>query len=171
MFEDDFCNAVGAQKIYACNHGALSDYPVYARILTMERSVAGLPETDAEAVPVTTQGLSRFQDIYNQKMKNIPAARYLTNQRTRSLLQEENCFFICESKDIIGIGIASDGVISAIASVRAGAGKDIVLALCKGMTAERVSLEVAEENTKALRLYERLGFSVTGVKNIWYKIK
>ena len=104
-------------------------------------------------------------------MKNIPAARYLTNQRTRSLLQEENCFFICESKDIIGIGIASDGVISAIASVRPGAGADIVLALCKGMTAERVSLEVAEENTKALRLYERLGFSVSGVKNIWYKIK
>jgi hypothetical protein len=74
-------------------------------------------------------------------------------------------------ENMIGIGIASDGVISAIASVRPGAGKDIVLALCKGMTAERVCLEVAEENIKALRLYERLGFSVTSVKNIWYKIK
>jgi ribosomal protein S18 acetylase RimI-like enzyme len=136
----------------------------------MERSLSGLPQTEVSTVPVTKESLSNFQRIYNEKMRDIPAARYMTTQRADSLLQKENCYFVYRDNEMIGIGITSDGMISALASLRQGAGEDVVLALCRTLSRDRVRLEVAEENKKAIRLYSRLGFENIGVENIWYKV-
>ncbi len=165
-----FCKMAGAQEIYACNHLGLSGYPVYTQVLEMERIFPSLPSTDARAVPVTNETQNQFQEIYNRKMAKVPAAKYLTANRMQSLLREGSCYFIYKNDILQGIGIAADGVIYAVASLQPGAGPDLVLTLCKTLLANRVSLEVADSNRKALQLYERLGFAVVDVKNIWYEI-
>jgi ribosomal-protein-alanine N-acetyltransferase len=54
---------------------------------------------------------------------------------------------------------------------RAGAGRallETVLELCTILGARRATLEVRRSNTGALKLYERLGFSVAGMRPNYY---
>jgi ribosomal-protein-alanine N-acetyltransferase len=53
----------------------------------------------------------------------------------------------------------------------AGAGRtllEVVLSLSAGLGARRATLEVRRSNTSALKLYERMGFSVAGVRANYY---
>ena len=64
----------------------------------------------------------------------------------------------------------SDGRIDAIAAAVPGAGRDVMLALCSLIPYDTVSLEVANTNAKALRLYEKLGFLPVGETAKWYQV-
>lgn len=165
-----FCKAVGAQEVYACNHSGLSHYPVYTRILEMERPLCDLPETSASAVVVEAESCAEFVEIYNQKMQNVPGAACLTQQRAREMIEQGMCYFIRRGDRLLGIGVAENNTVLAVASLVPGGGRKAVLALCKGMCDPCVRLEVAEENQKAVCLYEGLGFFVKRIVNIWHKI-
>lgn len=165
-----FCRAVGAREIFACNHPALEQYPISTQIFEMERTLADLPKTDAKLQPVTGETLSRFVEIYNQKMRNVAAAKYMTAQDAQKLLTEGGGYFVLRGERLIGFGIVADGELSAMGSLQKGAGREVLLALCAGLPGQTVHLEVASTNEKAIRLYEALGFLKTGVKNTWYKI-
>ena len=71
---------------------------------------------------------------------------------------------------LLGIGMASDERIDCIASVMHGKGRDIVCALVHALMCDRVILEVASTNSRAIKLYESLGFIKTSEVSRWYKI-
>lgn len=166
----DFCKAVGAEQIFASGHDILQKYPTYASLVKMQCRVANPPQTDAIAVPVTEQQLPQWKEIYNQKMAAVPNASYIDDARARELLAEKTGYMIYKQGVLAGIGKASGNTIHAVASVMPGAGKDIVCALVKTLAADTVDLLVALENTRAIALYERLGFETCEVVSKWHQI-
>ena len=46
----------------------------------------------------------------------------------------------------------------------------MALALMSTLEEDRITLKVAESNTRAIRLYEKLGFVPTGVAETWYEL-
>lgn len=165
-----FCRMAGAEKIYATGHAYLENFPIYTQIWHMTRELKGLPDTDAALMPVTEHTVSRWLEIYNEKMMDVDNAAFKSSADGNELLKNGNGYFVHRSGDLLGIGIASGDTLDMVASVQRGAGQDVVLALCHALFSEQVSLDVASTNTRAFRLYERMGFLKTAVRSSWYKV-
>lgn len=166
----NFCTMAGAEHIYATGHSVLEMYPLYTAIYRMSRDVQGLPGTEALLFPVTEETLEQWRQIYNQKMKSVPNTAYMTLDKGKQMLQRGDGYFVHRDGKLLGIGMASGDRLDAVAAVVPHAGQDIVLALCHALSGEQVMLDVASENGKAIRLYERLGFIKTAELSKWYCI-
>lgn len=163
----DFCRVAGAETVY-CNLNVCCCDCV--RIVSMLRPKTGIPETAAKLVPVETDTMELWRDIYNRKMKQIPNASQIMQYESQKYLESGNCYFVKKDSVLIGIGMTNENRIEALASVSKGAGKDVLLALCNSLQTDVIELTVAEENTKAVRLYETAGFAVKEILETWYKI-
>ena len=163
-----FCTAVGAEHIYASGHEFLERYPLRATIVSMECNRECLLFGDAAAVAVTEETADLWKKIYNEKMERVPNAAYMDDAQARKL--PGSGYFIYKEDTLIGIGKLGEDSIEAVASLQPGAGAEVVSALAKCLNTRKVTLEVAVENTRAVALYERLGFGVTGEISRWYQI-
>lgn len=166
----DFCRAVGAGKIYASGHTVLESYPFFTSVIQMSASVDIIPESDACLFPVTEKTVGRLREIYNDKMKNVDNASYMSENAAQELLKRGDGYFVHRNGSLLGIGIASGDRIDCLASVTPGGGAEVISALCHGLMEERVMLDVASTNVKAVNLYERMGFIKTAEISRWYKI-
>ena len=166
-----FCCAAGAQSVYASADVSLDPYPLYTTVISMTQNREDLPHTDAVAHPVQKVSLSAWREIYNEKMREIPNAAFLSIRDSEKLLQEKSCYFVYRENSLLGIGAVGENTIKAVAAVVPGGGKDTLLALCSVLHSDTVSLEVAGNNAPAIRLYSRLGFVENGVISKWHKIK
>lgn len=166
-----FCVAAGAEQIFASGECDLSDYPLYAHVIKMQRPLEGIGETDACTMPVTEQTLDQWLQLYNEAMARVDNGAYLSVLEGKKLLLEGGCYFVHRDGQLLGIGVAKGDQLPALAATVKGAGRDVVLALCRALGAETVYLEVASTNERALRLYDRLGFLQTGLKCSWYRVK
>lgn len=165
-----FCKAVGAQAAYACGHTVLERYPYYMSVVQMSGAVDMIPESNAFLFPVTESTLNRWREIYNQKMKHIDNASYMSERAAQEMLKKGDGYFIHRDGNLLGIGIASGERIECVASVALGGGREIVSTLAHALLGERVILDVASTNTKAISLYESMGFIQTAEISKWYKI-
>ena len=165
-----FCRACGAEKIYATGHTILEKRPFLTAIWEMRRDTAGIPDTDAALWPVQDQTLDAWRQIYNQKVKSVPNGAWMSEADGKAMLQKGDGYFIHRGDELLGIGRASVEVIDWVASVKPGAGRDVVCALAHALTGDVVTLTVASENQKAVRLYEGLGFLKTKEISRWYEI-
>lgn len=166
----DFCRAVGAAKIFATGHEVLENYPLYTSVIKMTASLNTIPDTEACLFPVTQSTLTRWRDIYNDRMKNVDNAAYMSDQAGRDMLSRGDGYFVHLGGELLGIGMASGEQIECVASVILGKGKDVVCALAHALMCDRVELNVASTNHRAIRLYESLGFIKTAEIARWYKI-
>lgn len=166
----DFCRAVGAETVYAAGHPILEEYQFHTSVIQMSAPWELIPETDACLFPVTEATLSQWQQIYNDKMKGVDNAAYMSDHLARQMLDRGDGYFIHREGQLLGIGIASGERIDSIASVVPGKGRDIVCALAHALMCDRVILEVASTNVRAMKLYESLGFIRTSEISRWYKI-
>lgn len=167
----EFCAACGAGKIVATGHPALEKYPFRNAVIQRRRSLDGLPDTDAALFPVQERSLKKWLEIYNTGMRNVANAAWMTEKDGIEMLQKGDGYFVHRGDTLLGIGRASGGKIGAIVAVQKGAGADVVLALCHALTADTAMLEVASNNERAVRLYDRLGFMPTAELSRWYWIK
>lgn len=163
-----FCRMAGAEKIYATGHEFLKIYPLHTTVLRMQRPMENLPETEAMTMPVTKQTLDQWCDIYNTAMRDVPNASYLSTADAYKMLERGDGYFIHKDGQLLGIGIAAGNTIQAIAAVVPGAGKDILLALTHALSSDMIELEGASTNTRAVKLYEKLGFVRTAELSHWY---
>ena len=166
----DFCSMAGAEKIYATGHVSLETFPVYTTIYQMGKCLKNLEKTDAVLIPVQEQTLQQWKEIYNQKMASVPNSAYMTEQKARQMLEKGDGYFVYRNESLLGIGMTSGDKIDAVAAVMSGGGREIVLALCSALSADTAFLDVASQNTKAIRLYERLGFTIRAELSKWYEI-
>lgn len=165
-----FCKAAGAEKIFATGHKVCEKYPEHTKLFTMLSDKQSIGETDAALFPVTEVTLSKWVDIYNRKIVNIPNGAWMTASMANQMLQSGDGYFVHRGTELLGIGKASGSEISWVASVSPGAGADVVRALCHALTEDTVSLTVASTNTKAVTLYKELGFIPTGIVSVWYAV-
>lgn len=166
-----FCTMCGAQKIYATGHAFLKQYPIHTAMLQMRVNRSDLPDTDAALFPVQEQTASQWRDIYNQRMREVPNAAWMTEKDTKEMLQKGDGYFVHRNGELLGIGRASEDRIDVVAAVKRGAGEAVVCALCHALSEDTVTLVVAAANEKAMNLYKRLGFYSIGGIVWWYCVK
>lgn len=166
----DFCKAAGAERIYGTGHPCCENYPLHTAVLQMQGDVTGLGDTDAAVFPVVEKNLSRFREIYNEKMSRVPNTSFLTEADAREILKEGSGYFVHREGELLGIGVVKEPRLLALAACRKGAGETVVKALCHTFAGGQVLLEVASANQKACLLYERLGFVPTAELSRWYRL-
>ena len=166
-----FCTMCGAERIVATGHPALEKYPLRNAVIQRRRPLEGLPDTDAALFPVQEKTLKQWLEIYNTGMRDVANAAYMTEKDGAEMLKKGDGYFVHRGDTLLGIGKASGEKIGAIVAVQKGAGADVVLALCHALTGETVMLEVASNNERAVRLYDRLGFLPTAEISRWYIVK
>lgn len=165
-----FCRACGAEKIYATGHPILESRPFFTAMWEMRRDTAGIPDTDAALWPVQEQTLAQWRSIYNQKVKSVPNGAWMTEADGKTMLQKGDGYFIHRGGELLGIGRASAEMMDWVASVKPGAGRDVVCALAHALAGDVATLTVASENQKAVRLYENLGFVRSKEISRWYHV-
>ena len=166
----DFCRACGADAVYATGHEMLERYPLYTAMWLMRCDWSALPETDAALFPVQEKTLNRWREIYNEKVKRVPNGAWMTEKDGKRMVEEGSGYFIHRGNELLGIGKVSGSEIEWVASMKPGAGQDVVCALAHSAGGEFLELTVASENEKAVRLYERLGFFRMREISRWYKV-
>ena len=165
-----FCRACGADRIYATGHSELESRPLYTVMWQMQCSLEALPDTDAALWPVQENTLKQWQQIYNDKVRNLPNGAWMTDADARKMIEKGDGYFIHRGETLLGIGRASGDTIDWVASLQPGAGRDVVLALSHAITEETVLLTVASVNIKAVKLYENLGFLKNKELSRWFHI-
>ena len=108
--------------------------------------------------------------VYNEKMRGIPNASYMTSFDAKQMLLNGNAYFVHSGETLLGIGMAAGNKIDAVIAREKGMGQDVLLALCHALSGDLIELEVASSNERAIRLYQRLGFIQTEEISRWYKI-
>ena len=166
----DFCKTVGAEHIYASGHSCLENYQLHTKILLMRCLREQLADTEAILIPIQKRNLEQFRKIYNDVMKPIANASHMSRIDAEQIFVKENGYFVYRKNELIGIGVAEGNRINAIVSVVPGCGKDIILALNRVLSGLYVEIEVASSNTRAVRLYDKLGFQTVCELSKWYKI-
>lgn len=165
-----FCHAAGAARVYAAGSAVPARYPLYTEIWQMTCPRAALLGAEACAVPVTADTLPAWQACCNARMRGVPAAAFFDASDAGALLARGGAYFIQQNGAQIGIGEVSDACLRVVAATKPGAGETVVRTLAGLLAGETVSLETASENSRALRLYLRLGFRKTAVLTRWFTI-
>ena len=165
-----FCRACGAEWIDAAGDPYLEKYPLITAIVAMQCKKDTIPETDACLFPVTEKTVDKWLEIYNTRMAEVPNAAYMDSRDGKELLKTGDGYFVHGNGERLGIGKAAGDFVDTVISVRPGAGETVVRALVSVLTEDTVRLWVASANTRAIRLYERMGFVATKELSRWYRI-
>ena len=167
----DFCKMAGAERIYATGHFVLQKYPVHTSVVKMQQLRENIPQADAALFPVTEQTAEQWRRLYNEKMLPVPNASTMTRKDMENHLACGAAYFVHKGGKLLGIGIARGEKVEAIAACIPGAGETVLSALCGSLFSEKVILEVASANTRAVTLYRRMGFLETEELSRWYRIE
>lgn len=165
-----FCRMCGAEWCDAAGHEYLERYPLITALFYMTRDRESLPQTDACLFPVTEDTVTEWVRIYNERMADVPNCAWMDSADGKAMLKAGDGYFIHRDGKLLGIGRASGEMIDTVISVQPGMGETVVLALASLLTSDVVKLLVAEANTRAVRLYERMGFIKTREVSRWYRV-
>lgn len=164
-----FCRAAGAERVLATGHPGLEQYPLDSTVLEM--SLAYEPrEPEAMLWPVTEKTVARWREIYNRAMAGFDNHATLTSRDEEEILSSGGAYFVHRDGELLGLGWFREGRLLALVSVAPGMGSTVAHTLFTAMEEDRITLEVASTNGRAIRLYEKLGFLKTGERERWYKI-
>lgn len=165
-----FCKAVGAEHLFASVWNDLTMYPLHNVIYEMRGSKELSPDSCVQLFPITDETAEKWRSVHNEKMKHISNAHYLSAEECKKLQNAGEAYFVHKNGLLMGIGAVSGNTIKAIATVCPGAGAQVLAALMQLCTKEYVDLQVASDNLKAIRLYEKMGFIKTAEISRWYQI-
>ena len=165
-----FCRAAGAERIYSAQWEGMDAYPLYTAVTRLRCPKEQLEDTEAALFPVQEHTLDRWLGIYRRKVIRVPNGAWMTDADGKKMLADGSGYFVHRNGQLLGIGKVSGDTVEFLASEVPGAGADIVKALAHAVFAEDVCLDVATANTKAVTLYESLGFLPVRELSRWYKI-
>ena len=164
-----FCRAAGADRVFAAGHEGLKQYPLYCTVEQMGLGVTECFQPEANLWPVTEQTVEQWRQIYNQAMKDVDNAATMTKQDEKEICLG-GAYFVHDSGKLLGIGWIRDNALLAITSAVPGQGARVARTLFSLTDEERITLEVASTNARAIGLYRKLGFIKTGESTRWYQI-
>ena len=164
-----FARMCGAEKVYATGHDSLSQWPLHCSVISMALLLPWDLEPEANLFPVTEETVGKWRSIYNEKMGPVDNASTLTARDEKDILAG-GAYFVHDAGELLGIGWVKESELLCVAAVKPGAGERVTRTLLTLADSDRVTLDVASTNHRALRLYERMGFTVLGERSGWYQI-
>lgn len=165
-----FCRMVGAERIYATGHDGLEGYPVHTSVLRMQGTAFVDPGKLASLFPVTEKTVGRWRSLYNDAMRNVDNAATLESREEGEILESGGAYFVHRNGELLGIGWLEDTKLLAVAAIRKGMGETVMHTLMSLVEGSQMELEVASTNSRAIRLYEKLGFVATAEISRWYSL-
>lgn len=164
-----FCAMAGAERVLAKGDVDLSAYPLESVIYKMTMPHAP-KEPEAALWPVTEKTVSSWRDVYNRGMAAFYNHATMTARDEQEILSSGGAYFVHRRGILLGIGWVRGNELAAVVSLQSGMGQTVTETLCSAIPDDTVTLEVVSENTRAMRLYTRMGFLKTGETGRWYKI-
>lgn len=165
-----FCRMAGAEAIFAAGDENLAEYPLYTRVLEMRGTAWVDREKLACLFPVTEATAAQWRQIYNKAMAAVDNAATLEAREEKKLTECVGAYFVHRDGQLLGIGWLDDSKLLAVAAVEKGAGEIVMHTLMSLVEGDTMTVEVASTNTRAIRLYEKLGFVTTGEITAWYRV-
>ena len=165
-----FCRMAGADRIFAAGYGELDQYPLYMSVLQMRADAWVDREKLCNLFPVTEQTVSRWRAIANERLRNVDNAATLESRDEKEILSSGGAYFVHDNGTLLGIGWMKNTELLLLAGVKPGAGEKVMHSLMSLAEGASVSLNVASTNTRAIHLYEKLGFVKTAVISTWYEV-
>lgn len=165
-----FCKAAGAEQIYATGLDDLKDYSVYTHILQLEILKANIPGDMGEMIPVTMETFSTWKNAYNRSVRNVPGAAGMDEKRAKKALENQQAYFVRYAGETVGLGVVDSMTVQAIVSLAPHMGEIILKTLSSAIESDRFSLEVAENNIPAMKLYERCKCRPIKCVLIWHSL-
>ena len=166
-----FCGMCGAEHIYAAGHPELEAWPLHCAVIRMTLPLYAQVEPEACLFPVTETNVSRWREVYNDRMKDVDNAATLTAFDEKEIVTSGGAYFVHDDGVLLGIGWLRGNELLAIASARRGAGERVLKTLLSTVDDDCVSLEVASTNSRAIALYARNGFLPVGERARWHRIR
>ena len=165
-----FCRACGAERIYAKGHRILEAYPLHCIVYEM-RGAARVDESKVENLwPVTEETIGQWRDFLNEKMRPLDNSGTLVKKGEQEILTSGGAYFVHRNGELLGAGWLVENELLLVAAAKPGAGERVCHTLFSLIPDEEVRLHVVSTNSRAIHLYEKLGFLVTGVVSTWYEI-
>lgn len=165
-----FCRMAGAERIFAAGNEKLEGYPLYTAVVEMRGTAWVDPEKLACLFPVTEATAARWREIYNESMRGVDNAGTLESREEKRIVESGGAYFVHRDGELLGIGWLDDCKLLAVAAVKKGAGETVMHTLMSLVENDRMTLEVASTNGRAIRLYEKLGFLKTAEIARWYEV-
>lgn len=165
-----FSLAVGAEHVYAVGDGIEEGYPLYTRIIRMERLELPVPIPHTTLCPVNEANLEDWRGIYNSRMEKVPGAVWMTREDAAKARESGCLYFIYEEDLLLGIGMLRGREVLGLAAIVPGGGSKILQTLLHAIPSGAAILEVASKNEKAVNLYKSFGFTEKEIITAWYKI-
>ena len=165
-----FCRMCGAERILASGRPELEAWPLRCRIIPMACALMTEEKPPANLFPVTEETVSKWRSIYNERMSGVDNATTLTAFDEKKILASGGAYFVHRDGELLGIGWMEGSEVRCIAAVKRGTGEQVLRTLMTVADSDRVTLQVASTNFRALRLYEKLGFIPYGEGKCWYTV-
>lgn len=166
-----FCRAVGAEKIYARGHEMLERFPLHSVICEM-RGEARVDEAKVENLwPVTAETIGKWRQLINERMAGVDNAGTLVSNGEQEILDSGGAYFVHHQGELLGAGWIVGDEILLVAAVQPGAGARVMHTLMSLVPNQQLRLDVVSTNSRAIRLYEKLGFIKTAEKRRWYRVR
>ena len=165
-----FCRMCGADAIFAAGNEDLEQYPLHMSVVEMRGTAQPDPAYVKCLFPVTEATVSQWRSIYNEKMRPVDNTATLETRDEKKILESGGAYFVHEDGTLLGIGWIEENKLLAVAASERGAGRAVMHTLMSLMEEEQIVLEVASTNTRAIRLYESLGFLKTCEISRWYNV-
>ena len=164
-----FCRMAGAERILAKGHDALAAHPLRSIVYTMALALEP-HEPEANLWPVTEETVSQWREIYNARMAIFDNHATLTSRDEKQIITSGGAYFVHREGELLGIGWLRSGQLLALASTVPGMGETVARTLLTVADTDRITLEVVSTNTRAIRLYEKMGFVTVGEVSRWYDV-
>ena len=165
-----FCRICGAEKIYARGHEIVEKYPLHCIVYEM-RGRAEVDETKVENLwPVTEETVTQWRELMNEKMRPVDNSGTLEKKGEREILDSGGAYFVHHEGELLGAGWLVGNELRLVASCKAGMGERVCHTLFSLIPGQEVKLDVVSTNTRAIRLYEKLGFIRTSELRQWHRV-
>lgn len=171
----DFCLQWGAKHCFAAREGEALPLPHAYDILKMTVRKELLPPSPGmELLPLCPENEKDYVRIYNRCFLHVShAGSYDRKQIQRIYAQNQQAFLAADHcGTIFGLGELHGNELSAVCVLpeHRGKGMPLTLELLSRCPGPELSLTVASDNEKALRLYEKLGFTISETESSWFEV-
>jgi hypothetical protein len=166
-----FCRICGAEKIYVRGHEIAENYPLHCIVYEM-RGTAHVDETKAEHLwPVTQENVAQWRELMNEKMRPVDNSGTLMKKHEQDILSSGGAYFVHHEGQLLGAFWLNGDELLLLCATVPGAGERVMHTMMSLIPGQEMRLDVVSTNTRAIRLYEKLGFICTGEHRRGHRIQ